>query len=172
MARSGLFRPDVAHAGFLQVWREPKDDIHSGACATSGGNFGGHDVAGCRADTGSPRPGRPGHALVTSTARSRVLRRCSKHPGQITRRGWRRTSRGCLTPEPVGFYIEAALAEGHEEAFLDGLASRSLASYIWARAEAARWRGDAGAERRWIEKLGNLQKRASDENGGLYMLWR
>ena len=75
---------------------------------------------------------------------------------------------------PVSFYLRALLAPGHEEAFLDAQLAEgaSLAHYTFARAEAARWRKDAAAEKVWNERLERQFARFGDgEFGGLYMLW-
>lgn len=83
---------------------------------------------------------------------------------QRTRRGIRTSRWGFGGPPPVAFYLRAALAPGHEEAFLDGFddPNSSLSGYMWSRAEAARWRGDADAEQSWLARRRALYERATD----------
>ncbi|NVB42401.1 hypothetical protein G6O69_31550 [Pseudenhygromyxa sp. WMMC2535] len=53
-------------------------------------------------------------------------------------------------------------------AFVDQL-SRLGREAIWARAEAARWRGDAGSEARWRGRLGELLALAKDEERAMLL---
>jgi hypothetical protein len=70
------------------------------------------------------------------------------------------------------YYLEGALAPGHEEALLDtrGLSFGAVAE-MWFRAEAARWRGDLEAEKSWLDRRTQLFAEFADgKNGGYHMV--
>jgi len=72
---------------------------------------------------------------------------------------------------PMMFVLGRMTGEGDDvevwldEAFAAPLAERDLLPLAWARAEAARWRGDEAAAKAWDERFARLQARIRDERG-------
>lgn len=59
----------------------------------------------------------------------------------------------------------------HEEVWLDTAADLRAVhrGYLWARAEAARWRGDEQSERSWLMRLDALTALADSEDRALLL---
>jgi len=71
-----------------------------------------------------------------------------------------------------GYYLDGALAPGHEEALLEIRApTYGAVTEMWFRAEAARWRGDLDTEKALLDRRAQLLAQFADgKNGGYHMV--